>query len=192
MEAVGLETLNGYARYGDGKALLVIPNNNVHDTESAFTVRIPYTEMGMENNTEYTVKNAVTGEVVAKGDRVTLYDLQAKVGPTDVAVYLVEPTGETLPEQVLGASDEKTDDTASGSTAADASAADGSADSTGTVTDGSSAAADTGTAGKADAADAAQDRPATGVGTAWAVAAALCAAAGGTLAFVLRRKKLRA
>ena len=192
VEAVGLETLNGYARYGDGKALLVIPNNNVHDTESAFTVRIPYTEMGMENNTEYTVKNAVTGEVVAKGDRVTLYDFKAKVGPTDVAVYLVEPTGETLPAQVLGASDEKTDGSASGSTGADASAADGSADSTGTVTDGSSAAADTGTAGKADAADAAQDRPATGVGTAWAVAAALCAAAGGTLAFVLRRKKLRA
>ena len=47
-------------------------------------------------------------------------------------------------------------------------------------------------AGKTDAADAAQDRPVTGVGTAWAVAAALCAAAGGTLAFVLRRKKLRA
>ena len=144
----------------------------------------------MENNTEYTVKNAVTGEVVAKGDRVTLYDLQAKVGPTDVAVYLVEPTGETLPEQVLGASDERTDDTASGSTAADASAADGSAESTGTA--GGEASADAAASGKTDAADAAQDRPVTGVSAAWAVAAALCAAAGGTLAFVLRRKKLRA
>lgn len=96
VEAVGLETLNGYARYTDEKGLLIIPNNNIHDTESAFTVRIPYEDMGMENNTEYTVTNAITGEIVAKGDRVSLYDFQTKVAYADVGVFLVEPTGKKL------------------------------------------------------------------------------------------------
>ncbi len=96
VEVVGLETLNGYARYTDGKGLLVIPNNNIHDTESAFTIRVPYEDMGMENNTEYTVTNLITGEVVAKGDRSSLYDFKAKVAYSDVGVFLVEPTGEKL------------------------------------------------------------------------------------------------
>lgn len=96
VEVVGLETLKGYARYTDGKGLLVIPNNNIHDTESAFTIRIPYDDMGMENNTEYTVTNAITGEVVAKGDRISLYDFQAKVAYSDVGVFMVEPTGKKL------------------------------------------------------------------------------------------------
>ncbi len=96
VEVVGLETLKGYARYTDGKGLLVVPNNNVHDTESAFTIRIPYEDMGMENNTEYTVTNAITGEVVAKGDRISLYDFQAKVAYSDVGVFMVEPTGKKL------------------------------------------------------------------------------------------------
>lgn len=96
VEVVGLETLKGYARYTDGKGLLVIPNNNIHDTESAFTIRIPYDDMGMVNNTEYTVTNAITGEVVAKGDRISLYDFQAKVAYSDVGVFMVEPTGKKL------------------------------------------------------------------------------------------------
>ncbi len=96
VEVVGLETLKGYARYTDGKGLLVIPNNNIHDTESAFTIRIPYDDMGMENNTEYTVTNAITGEIVAKGDRISLYDFQAKVAYSDVGVFMVEPTGKKL------------------------------------------------------------------------------------------------
>lgn len=96
VEVVGLETLKGYARYTDGKGLLVIPNNNIHDTESAFTIRIPYDDMGMENNTEYTVTNAITGEIVAKGDRISLYDFQAKVAYADVGVFMVEPTGKKL------------------------------------------------------------------------------------------------
>lgn len=96
VEVVGLETLKGYARYTDGKGLLIIPNNNIHDTESSFTIRIPYDDMGMENNTEYTVTNAITGEVVAKGDRISLYDFQAKVAYSDVGVFMVEPTGKKL------------------------------------------------------------------------------------------------
>ena len=90
VEVVGLETLTGYARYMDGKGILVLPNNNVHDTTSPFTIRIPYEDMGIPESAVYKVTDLRTGKEIARGDRISLYDFQATVAYNDLGVYMVE------------------------------------------------------------------------------------------------------
>ena len=90
VEVVGLETLTGYARYMDGKGILVVPNNNVHDTTSPFTIRIPYEDMGIPESAVYKVTDLRTGKEIARGDRISLYDFQATVAYNDLGVYMVE------------------------------------------------------------------------------------------------------
>lgn len=180
VEVVGLETLKGYARYTDGKGLLVIPNNNVHDTESAFTIRIPYEDMGMENNTEYTVKNLLTGEVIAKGDRISLYDFQAKVALADVSVFMVEPTGTKLATKAVPSD-------------SDTAEPDATAPSTAVITekDAAETAAGQGPAGIKEIVADVEPVNRTG-GWLYGVilgGATLAAAAGGLLLFRYKRKK---
>lgn len=90
MEVVGLETLTGLRPYMDGKGILVVPNNNVHDTTSPFTIRIPYEDMGIPESAVYKVTDLRTGKEIARGDRISLYDFQATVAYNDLGVYMVE------------------------------------------------------------------------------------------------------
>ena len=205
VEAVGLETLTGYARYMDGKGILVVPNNNVQDPDSPFTIRVPYAEMEMEDNTAYRVTNLLTGEEVATGNRETLYDFQAKVAYSDVAVFLVEAVGEKLGEK---APDYNTMAADENEAAVSASAEDGqSEESTGEAgadidtvnqdaADDEVQAADAAApeAAANDAAEQAAEQPDTGVAShtlpvVGAVAAALCMGCG---AFWWIRRKKRA
>lgn len=100
MEVVGLETLTGYARYMDGKGILVVPNNNVHDTTSPFTIRIPYEDMGIPESAVYKVTDLRTGKEIARGDRISLYDFQATVAYNDLGVYMVEAVTGAAPRRM--------------------------------------------------------------------------------------------
>ncbi|MHB1452620.1 MAG: alpha-amylase family glycosyl hydrolase [Saccharofermentanales bacterium] len=87
MEIVGLETLQGYARFDDEQAVLIVPNNNVH-TEGPFTVRVPYSELGFEDG-NYKITDIITGEIIAAGNFITLYDFQANVAQNRIGLYVL-------------------------------------------------------------------------------------------------------
>lgn len=98
VDVYGLETLQAYARFADGKGVIVVPNNNVHDKTSPFTVAVPFAAMGIENNTQYRVTDLLTGKVIAKGNRTQVQDFKAAVAYDTVGVYLVEAVGDKLPD----------------------------------------------------------------------------------------------
>ena len=96
VKVLGLETLQAYGRYAGNKGVLVVPNNNVHDKTSPFTVVVPFDEMGIGSNTQYVVTDLLTGKEVARGTRSQVSDFQAKVAYEEVGVYLVEAVGKTV------------------------------------------------------------------------------------------------
>ena len=91
VEVVGLETIQGYVRYNDKYAFIVVANNNIH-TSGPFTVRVPFAEIGYED-AEYSVTDLITGEIVATGNYKTLYDFQADVAQDKAGLYLLQKIG---------------------------------------------------------------------------------------------------
>ncbi|MBQ8684020.1 MAG: leucine-rich repeat protein [Clostridia bacterium] len=96
VDVYGLETLQAYARYADGKGIIVVPNNNIHDAETPMTVVVPYEDMGLPENTLYRITDLLTGEVLREGSRSALQEFQATVPFDEVGVYLTEPVGTSL------------------------------------------------------------------------------------------------
>jgi len=95
VEVVGMETIQGYVRYNDDKAIIVIGNNNVH-TAGPFTVKVPYLEIGYED-AEYQITDLLTGRVIAAGNYATLYDFQADIAQDKAGIYLLTKTAD-IPE----------------------------------------------------------------------------------------------
>ncbi len=91
VEVAGLETIQGYVRYNDEKAIMVVANNNIH-TDPPLTVTVPFKKIDYANN-QYEVINLMTDEVVATGNRATLYDFEANVAKDDVGIYLLRKVG---------------------------------------------------------------------------------------------------
>lgn len=79
--------LVSYARYGDGKGILVIPNQG--ENTSRFKVTIPYKDMGLNENTTYTLVNLLTGKIIATGKGIDLTAFSTTVSDKNVGVYLV-------------------------------------------------------------------------------------------------------
>ena len=76
-----------YARYADGKAIIVVPNTA--QRSATVTVNLPFEEAGL-NAAAYTVSNAETGEVVAESVSRQNGFFTAAISPQDQGVYLVE------------------------------------------------------------------------------------------------------
>ncbi len=91
VEVAGLETIQGYVRYNDEKAIMVVANNNIH-TDPPLTVTVPFKKIDYANN-QYEVINLMTDEVVATGNRATLYDFEANVAKDDAGIYLLRKVG---------------------------------------------------------------------------------------------------
>ncbi len=81
--------LVSYARYADGKGILVIPNQS--EDNSRFKVTIPYKDMGLKESGTYSLVNLLTGKVIGTGKGTDLTAFSTTVEDKNVGVYLVRP-----------------------------------------------------------------------------------------------------
>ena len=93
VEVAGLERLQAYARFGDGKAILIVPNDNLINTEGNMAVTIPFEGMGAEKCTSVRVTDLMTDTIVATGSAEKCGMFHAKVPSGKIGVYLVETQG---------------------------------------------------------------------------------------------------
>ena len=81
--------LVSYARYADGKGILVIPNQG--EDNSRFKVTIPYKDMGLNEGRTYSLVNLLTGKLIGTGKGTDLTAFSTTVEDKNVGVYLVRP-----------------------------------------------------------------------------------------------------
>lgn len=80
--------LTGYARYGSGKAVIVIPN--LSEYNDRFNITVPYVDMGLSVNGNYKITNLLTNKVVVAGSASDILGFEVSIPVKNVAVYLVE------------------------------------------------------------------------------------------------------
>lgn len=85
----GLEEIQSYARYADNKAVIVVPNYNIHDKSGKFKVYIPFSGMKLENYKKYTVTDIKTGKLVVSGTADQVRSFNVQVDHEDANLYLV-------------------------------------------------------------------------------------------------------
>ncbi len=84
-------TLESYARYADGKAIIVVGNENASAKTATLSVASALSSMGLNSYSDYVVTNAMTGEVLYDNARSKdLTALNIAVGADDVAVIAIE------------------------------------------------------------------------------------------------------
>ncbi|MHB8962662.1 MAG: alpha-amylase family glycosyl hydrolase, partial [Saccharofermentanales bacterium] len=88
-------SLQAYARYADGKGILVVPN--VDETKTV-KITIPYQEMGMLGADGYKITDLNTDKVIKTGKAADLTDISVAIESQDQKVLLVEATS-ALPTQ---------------------------------------------------------------------------------------------
>lgn len=79
-------SLQPYARFAGGKAILVVPNRS--DGNARFSVRIPFAEAGLDRNAEHVVTDLMGDRQLAAG---RLESFLAEVPGGGLGVYLVAP-----------------------------------------------------------------------------------------------------
>lgn len=85
----GFGTLGAYARYADGKAVLVVANNDPAGI-AAGSVTVPFAECGLGEAEKYTVTDLMSGKVIAAGTAGEIGTFRAVLPAGYVGVYLVE------------------------------------------------------------------------------------------------------
>lgn len=88
VQMTGLGDTAAYARYNANRAVLVIPNTK-KGSESG-NVTIPFQAMGLDPSKTYTVKNLMTGEVVASGKGSKIEKITVSVAFEKLGLYAVE------------------------------------------------------------------------------------------------------
>lgn len=117
----GLEELQAYARYSNGNGILIVPNYNIHDQVSPFTIHIPFNGMDMSNYKSYTVKDLLTGKTIVSGSKEKVNAFKVKVDLETVGVFLVTGSGVVSTssintnEVVISSSEDLTSSTDNGS-----------------------------------------------------------------------------
>jgi pullulanase/glycogen debranching enzyme len=86
VEAEG-NPLESYARFRNGKAIIVVPNNSA--AEKTFKVHVPFGTLGMADAKRYKITDLLNGKRVAEQDASALTAFKAAVQPDSVGVYLV-------------------------------------------------------------------------------------------------------
>ncbi len=81
--------LVAYARYTDEKAIMVIPNQG--EENDRFSVEIPYKNMGLDENTTYTLVNLLSNKVIGTGKGTDFVGFETTIEDKNVAVYLIRP-----------------------------------------------------------------------------------------------------
>lgn len=94
VESAG-NSLQAYARFANGKGIIVVPNI---DETKTMSVIIPYTEMKMLGANGYKITDLITGTVIKSDVSSKMQEISIEVQSQDQRVLLVEATS-TLPVQ---------------------------------------------------------------------------------------------
>lgn len=94
------EVAQPYARYADGEAMLVIPNNNLHEKDAKMTVYMPFSAAGLDYYKNYVVTDVMTGEVIAQGSASKVASFTVTVPYENQRLFLVKATGKIVPSEV--------------------------------------------------------------------------------------------
>lgn len=84
----GMDALQNYARYADGKAVIVIGNNDAET--NICNVKIPFYQCELNGYKTYTVTDLMTGREILSGTKKDIDKFTAFVPYEYVGVYLVE------------------------------------------------------------------------------------------------------
>ncbi len=98
VKVVGQDNSVSYARYADKQAMVIIPNDNLHDYRASYTVYLPLEEMGLAGYGSYTVTDALSGRQVLSGNEATVRRFLTNVEHGKMALFLVEAVGERIDE----------------------------------------------------------------------------------------------
>jgi len=91
VEAEG-NSLESYARFRNGKAVIVVPNNSA--AEKTFRVHLPFEAMGMDSAKGGKITDLLDEKRIVERDSSAPTTFQASVQPDSVGVYLVERSSE--------------------------------------------------------------------------------------------------
>lgn len=83
-----LGTLQAYARYNGNKAVIIAANNT--DDTCIGTVRVPFSDAGINGYKHYTVTDLMTGTVIAEGSKKDIEKFTAEIKSDYVGAFLVE------------------------------------------------------------------------------------------------------
>lgn len=86
-----------YARFGNGQAIIVVPNQSA--AETTYQVHVPFRAMGMAGAKGYKITDLLNEKVVADQAASALTAFEATVPPDSLGVYLVEPSPATVIHQ---------------------------------------------------------------------------------------------
>lgn len=82
--------LPAYARYDDGKAVLVVPNYKSEFPESEFVISPNFDALGFSNVIKYKVTDLMSGQELASGEISDLNQIQTTIPAEYLGVYLIE------------------------------------------------------------------------------------------------------
>lgn len=91
------DAIQAYARYAGDTAVLVVPNK--FDTDSDWTVTVPFDEMGLKAVDEYVVTDLLTGEELARGSADEVQNFAAAINRRELGVFAVGPAKAAVNEQ---------------------------------------------------------------------------------------------
>ena len=86
------EVVQPYARYADNKAIIVVPNYNIHDKEAKMTVYTPFSQTGLDYYKNYKITDLSTGEVIVSGSASKVAKFTVSVPYENQRLFLVEAT----------------------------------------------------------------------------------------------------
>lgn len=91
VNAEGLGDLTAYARYGGGKAVLIVPNSSGTDSCSG-KVTIPFAECGLDtgDGKMYKVTDLMTGVVLFTGKASEIGEFYVSIPWRNMGIYLIE------------------------------------------------------------------------------------------------------
>ncbi len=87
------EVAQPYARYAEGEAIIVVPNNNLHEPNAKMTVYMPFMGTGLDYYKNYVVTDAVTGKLIVKGSASKVAKFTVSVPNQNERVLLVKASG---------------------------------------------------------------------------------------------------
>lgn len=88
----GFGTLQNYARFADGRAVIVIGNNDPDSVSGR--VNIPFRKCGIGHYKAYRITDLMTGRVILSGNRAEVSSFNAFVPFENVGAFLIEGVGD--------------------------------------------------------------------------------------------------
>lgn len=86
-------SLQAYARFRNGKAVVIVPNHEAIAPESEFEITPDSSLLGLDPARIYTVTDLLSNRLVAHGTAATLAKFKTRIPAEHVGVYLIAPKG---------------------------------------------------------------------------------------------------